>query len=136
MTVERPLIVSADDDDAVSELLQDLLSDEGYRVIPCREDAAALAVILEAVPDLVLLDLRLFREGYGWTILRSMRRDARTAKVPVIGLTVDLGPSEAQHWELEQLRCELLLKPFEAAELLRQIRQTLRRAFEANGCRA
>jgi DNA-binding response OmpR family regulator len=136
MTVERPLIVAVDDDDAVNELLQDLLSDEGYHVISCRKDAAALAVILEAAPDLVLLDLRFLREGYDWTILRSMRRDERTAKVSVIGLTVDMGPSEAQHWELEQLRCELLLKPFETEELLIQIRQMLRRAREVNGCSA
>jgi CheY-like chemotaxis protein len=126
MTAQRPaLIVVVEDDATVREWLVDLLTDEGYRVVACQKDEAALATIASSLPDLVLLDLLLHRYGYGWTILRSMRRQSDTARIPLIALTADGNMSDAQRQELAELRCLLLRKPVDTEDLLAHVRRAL-----------
>ncbi|HEY7063481.1 MAG TPA: response regulator [Chloroflexota bacterium] len=56
MPFTAPLILVAEDDAATSDLLQQLLREEGYAVERAANGAEVLAQLADRVPDLVLLD--------------------------------------------------------------------------------
>jgi len=55
----RPVILVADDDRALCDLLREFLEEEGYAVVCAGTGQAALAIIEAGDPDLLLLDWRL-----------------------------------------------------------------------------
>src|SRR5215470_11177294 len=62
------------------------LSRAGYRVVTAADGEIALEMARKHLPDLVVLDMMLPKlEGLG--VLRVLRRDPRTAGIPVIVLT-------------------------------------------------
>jgi DNA-binding response OmpR family regulator len=121
-------IVVVDDDTPTSELLCDLLSEEGYQVHCCRKDANALAVIRTDRPDLVILDFWLTHPGREWTILRAIRHDPLLLTVPVIVCTTDCPYRAGLAEELRQLSCVVVLKPFEIDELCAKVKMMIRTA--------
>jgi DNA-binding response OmpR family regulator len=56
-------ILVADDDPGLLHALTDILRDEGYAVIPARDGLEAVALALEVVPDLLLVDVTMPRLG-------------------------------------------------------------------------
>jgi CheY-like chemotaxis protein len=56
---DGPLILVAEDDQALREIFHELLDDEGYRTIMATNGAEALALALGETPALILLDLDL-----------------------------------------------------------------------------
>src|SRR5215212_8610914 len=76
MQPDGPLILVAEDDRALRDLLDSLLTDEGYRVLTAADGVEALAIGGRSQPDVILLDLNLplmngpelcraYREGGG-----------------------------------------------------------------------
>ncbi len=76
-------ILVVDDTPANLRLLTVLLSSAGYVVRPTGRPEAALASALEAPPDLAVLDVRMPGMD-GFELCRHLKRDPRTASVPVI----------------------------------------------------
>jgi DNA-binding response OmpR family regulator len=116
-----PVIVVIDDEPSITDMLSELLSEEGYRVVCCRKDDQALGIIREAEPTVVILDLLLAHPGTGWTILRGMRQDVALAHIPVIGCTADVLSCRGQARQLHALRCDLVFKPFDLDDLLAKV---------------
>jgi two-component system, OmpR family, response regulator MtrA len=116
-----PLIVVIDDEPAITDMLSELFSEEGYRVVCCRKDDQALGIIREVEPDVVILDLLFAHPGMGWTILRQMRQDLALALIPVIGCTADMWLCPGQAQQLHALRCDLVFKPFDLDDLLAKV---------------
>jgi CheY-like chemotaxis protein len=52
-----PLVLVADDDGEICDLLASLLSDEGYRTVTAPDGVQALDVTRQERPDLILMDL-------------------------------------------------------------------------------
>lgn len=87
MTVRTVLLV--EDDLDVRDVLQDLLEDRGYDVIPASNGKQALDYLGadgSQRPDAVILDL-MMPLVTGWQVLEAMRRDARLSGIPVVVLT-------------------------------------------------
>jgi DNA-binding response OmpR family regulator len=108
-------ILAVDDEESVVRLLQIRLGALGYEVTPAHDGEAALRSIAEAVPDLVLLDVMMPKMD-GFEVLRRLKADPDTARIPVIMLTArgqfeDLahGYGEGAHWYFH--------KPFDMGEL-------------------
>jgi CheY-like chemotaxis protein len=77
-------VLIVEDEDAIRELLIEVLTEEGYAAHGVENGAVALAYLAEnAVPDLVLLDL-MMPVVDGWTVLEVMRADPRWIHIPVI----------------------------------------------------
>lgn len=79
-------IVVVDDDEALVFMMKENLEAEGYRVRTGYDGAAALRLVQESVPDLIILDLNM----PGWNgvqALAQFRADPKTAQLPVILLT-------------------------------------------------
>jgi signal transduction histidine kinase len=89
-----PLILVADDVPANVELLFDQLSTLGYRTLAADDGPSALAACFEHNPDLCILDvsmpagdLGVDTRSTGFEVCRRIKRDPRTARIPVIFVT-------------------------------------------------
>ncbi|MFL5446811.1 MAG: diguanylate cyclase, partial [Myxococcales bacterium] len=88
----------------------------------------------ELLPDLVLLDL--FLPGLdGFDALTGLRRDAKTAEVPVIFLSAQ-GDAETKSQGLSLGAADYLAKPFSAQELMARVDRTLRLTAQKEHFRA
>jgi len=80
------LVLVVDDDERNRKLAQDVLGRSGLRTIAASGGRAALALALDRLPDVVLLDLRL-PDMEGRDVARALREEERTAHIPVVALT-------------------------------------------------
>ena len=79
-------IVIVEDDKFLRELITQKILKEGYQVIGAVNGEEGVAKTKEVKPDLVLLDLIL--PGIdGFEVLRQIKEDPETSKVPVIILS-------------------------------------------------
>ena len=125
MAKEKILVV--EDEEAIQELIRYNLNKEGFdRVRLCDSGEEALTQAQEFAPDLILLDLMLPGMD-GLSVCRRLRRDARTASIPVIMLTAKSEESDIVTG-LEVGADDYLTKPFSPKVLVARIKSVLRRA--------
>src|SRR5574337_964806 len=89
----RRRLVVADDDSLFVSLLVEVFEPAGYLVTSAPDGEAALQMIEQAIPDLLILELRLPRVN-GWEILKIRREKATTRDLPILAVT-SLGASDA-----------------------------------------
>ncbi|NOY55227.1 MAG: response regulator transcription factor [Actinobacteria bacterium] len=122
-------ILIAEDDRGVRQSLERALRFEGYDVSAVKDGAEALEVLIEDVPDLLLLDVMMPHID-GLTVCRRLRATGNA--VPVLMLT-------ARHEVRDRVAGldagadDYLVKPFALEELLARIRALLRRNVPAEG---
>jgi two-component system cell cycle response regulator DivK len=80
------LILIVDDNEQNRRLARDVLQFAGFRTLEAKGGAEGLSLALECTPDLVLMDIRMPHMG-GTEVLRKLRDDSRTARIPVVALT-------------------------------------------------
>jgi two-component system OmpR family response regulator len=109
----RRRVLIVDDEEAIRTLLEQLFDRAGFDVDIAEEGAAALAIIGERRPDLVLLDLQM--EGMdGWGMLRSLADVPSPPPVIVVtGASKGLVRASA-----EACVVRIIEKPFSFRELL------------------
>ena len=71
----------------VREILEDVLTANGFRVISAEDGYEALVRVRDARPDLIFLDLLMPRMD-GYEVCRRLKRDDATRTIPVVMLTV------------------------------------------------
>jgi DNA-binding response OmpR family regulator len=120
-----PLIAVVDDDAAFVDLMREVLTDEGYRVVVSTAEEDAAAMVARARPALAILDLRMTEASSGFTILRTLRDDPSTAALPVLICSADVIFLRDHADELRTLGCQTLPKPFDLDTLLRTVRAML-----------
>lgn len=91
---QPPLILVADDVPANVELLFDQLETLGFRTIGAVDGPSAIRACIEHHPDLCILDvampagdLGVDDRSTGFEVCRRLKRDPRTARIPVIFVT-------------------------------------------------
>ena len=120
------MIYVVEDDAGVRDLELYALRQAGYNAVGFAEPSSFLAALEQQLPKAVLLDVMLPGSD-GITLLRGMRQNARTSRVPVILVT-------ARDAEMDKVRGldegadDYLTKPFGVMELLARVRALLRRA--------
>lgn len=107
-------VLVIDDDEAITELLQIVLGDEGYEVIINNSGERVSDHFTENLPDVILLDFQLPNKN-GDTIARSLKMQERTKMIPIIMLS--------SHPNIKEIAREVrvdnyLSKPFEIDNLL------------------
>ncbi|MBM4290397.1 MAG: response regulator, partial [Deltaproteobacteria bacterium] len=120
-----PLILTIDDEPAITDSLSYALTASGYRALAAPTLAAASALLEErgAEVSLVVLDLAL-PDGHGFDWLRRLR--ARS-QVPVLILSSH--DDEVEHIVgLELGADDYINKPFSPREVVARVRAVLRRA--------
>ena len=113
------------DDDAVSrDVLAQALLGAGFEAEVVGSGGAALAWLAANTPSIILLDL-VMPPPDGYVILRAIRRDRRTAEIPVVVLTaLDKDDDVARAFVLGA--DDFIRKPFRPVELVARIRGQLR----------
>ena len=128
-TSSKPHVLVVEDDRAVRESLRRSLEFNGYTVRLASDGAEALAVIADADPDVVVMDVMMPRLD-GLEATRALR--AAGNDVPVLVLTA----RDAVGDRVEGLDAgadDYLAKPFALAELLARMRALLRRSSHVAG---
>jgi CheY-like chemotaxis protein len=113
-------ILVVDDEFSIVETIAEIMSWEGYGVVTAAHGQAGLEKVREHKPALVLLDY-MMPVMDGLQMLRAMRAEPAIAATPVIMMTAaPLGIAEDEkRWD------KLLLKPFEAGELVRAVQRLI-----------
>src|SRR5437870_5148444 len=83
---EPPLILVVDDVPDNVEILQLRLESQGYEVIAAGDGEAALAIIRDKLPDLVLLDIQMPKLD-GIQTVKQLKADSSLPFIPVILVT-------------------------------------------------
>ncbi|MBE9078594.1 response regulator transcription factor [Romeria aff. gracilis LEGE 07310] len=120
-----PRILVIDDDPAIAELVAINLEMAGYDVSQASDGVKGQALAVQLIPDLIMLDLMLPKVD-GFTVCQRLRRDSRTADIPVIMLTA-LGQTQNKVNGFNAGADDYLTKPFELEEMLVRVRALLRR---------
>ena len=118
-------VVIVDDTPELLDLIESLLTDEGYSVIPCQQGDQAHAVIVRARPDLVILDLRMGGVAE-WEVLDALKADGATAGIPVIVCSGAVDELRAAEPRLRALGCDILVKPFDIDDLIGRVERAIR----------
>ena len=113
-------ILLAEDNADLRDYLVFLLSNAGYTVEAVENGSAALAALQRRLPDLLLSDV-MMPELDGLHLLRQVRADPRTQRLPVVLLSARAG-EEAAVEGLSLGTDDYLMKPFSARELLARVR--------------
>ena len=93
-------------------------------VVTAKDGLDAVEKLQDIVPDLMLLDIEMPRMD-GYELATYMRNDARLKGVPIIMVTSRTGEKHRQR-ALEIGVERYLGKPYQEADLLRQVQETLR----------
>jgi two-component system phosphate regulon response regulator PhoB len=123
--VAKATILVVEDDPDIQELLVYNLGKEGYTVITADNGEKALRLAPTVNADLILLDIMLPGMD-GTDVLRELRKDARTAEIPVIMTTAKSEDSDIIAG-LELGADDYITKPFSPRVLVARIRNLLRR---------
>ncbi len=123
----RRRVVVVNDDTVFLSLMNDLLSEEGYRTVVLRENEQPYDVIKRERPELLIIDMRIGNPDAAWMILETVRLDPATTNIPVILCSADIRLMRSKARLLREQRCEVLEKPFNLDKLL----ATVEKMFEA-----
>jgi nitrogen regulation protein NR(I) len=114
-------ILIIDDDDQLRISFERLLNEEGYAVRTAASGEAGIRMIDDAIPDLVLLDVRL----PGINGLEAFKQIHRIeSKLPVIIMTA-FGTTETAIEATKMGAFDYVIKPFDVPQMLSTIRQAL-----------
>jgi signal transduction histidine kinase len=134
-TAAAPLILVADDVPANVELLHDQLGTLGYRVVEAIDGPTALDTCFEHLPDLCILDVSMPAgslgcddRSTGFEVCRRLKRDPRTARIPVIFVTA-LNDTTDRVKAIEAGGDDFLTKPHNRQILSARVRSLLRLKF-------
>lgn len=117
-------ILVINDDAAVLQLFDDLLTEEGYRVTLDnfkRATTELLKAIREIQPDLVVLDFVIGGEDKGWQLLQASQMDRQVRDIPVIICTGAVKQVQELSGHLQSLGVYTVIKPFDIDHLLEVI---------------
>ena len=117
-------ILVVDDEWDIRELLSDIITDAGLRVIQAENGEAALKLAQIDPPDLILLDIWMPGSN-GFQVLKKLQENQSTRHIPVILLTA-MPPFEGEKEGLELGVTHYIHKPWEAGVVEATVRVVLR----------
>jgi EAL domain-containing protein (putative c-di-GMP-specific phosphodiesterase class I)/DNA-binding NarL/FixJ family response regulator len=122
--LDRPRVLVADDDGPTRLLLRRVLGGRGFDVREVDDGAAALAAVAAEDLDVLLLDVGL-PDMSGLEVLRRLRRETRTATLPVVLLTGRAHPADRVQG-FEAGASDYLTKPIDLDELVVRVQGQVR----------
>ncbi|MGA8051168.1 MAG: phosphate regulon transcriptional regulator PhoB [Burkholderiales bacterium] len=118
-------ILVVEDEQAIQELIAVNLEHAGHHVIRARDAEAALGIVRNALPDLLLIDWMLPGMS-GVSLAKQLRQAERTRQIPIIMLTARTAEPD-KIMGLEAGADDYVTKPFSPKELVARIKAVLRR---------
>jgi DNA-binding response OmpR family regulator len=125
-------ILVVDDEQAIIDLLEYNLRQNGYRVLVARDGHEALRLARAEQPDLIILDLMLPGPD-GFDVCRELRREGAARKSPDVPIVMLTARDEEvdRVVGLELGADDYVTKPFSVRELMARVKAVLRRTGPA-----
>lgn len=117
----RVLIV--EDESAVAESLQALLSAKGHQAEVVVDGSEAVQRARKSKPELMLLDIVLPKMG-GFDVCKILKSDPATAKIKIIMIT-GLGRMGDVETAFQNGADDYLIKPFDSERLFKKLEKVL-----------
>jgi DNA-binding response OmpR family regulator len=125
VTREQPLVLAADDDEDILELVAFRLGRAGYTVLQAHDGQEALDLALEHRPDLGVFDVMMPRMD-GYELTRRLRQEDATSRMPIILLTAKAQDADVDEG-FDAGADDYLRKPFSPQELSARVQRILGR---------
>ena len=122
---DRPVVLVADDDDDIRDLVAFRLDRAGYEVLRAGDGQQALELAREHRPDLAVLDV-MMPKLTGYEVTRELRADDATSRIPVILLTARVQEADVARG-FEAGADDYVKKPFSPQELRARVQAVLGR---------
>jgi len=122
---EQPVVLAADDDPDILELVAFRLERSGYTVLQAHDGEEALRLALEKKPDLAVLDVMMPKLD-GFELTRRLRAEEATSKMPIILLTARAQDADVQQG-FDAGADDYIRKPFSPQELRSRVQAILGR---------
>jgi two-component system alkaline phosphatase synthesis response regulator PhoP len=120
------VIYFVEDDKSIRELVIYTLDSTGFKAKGCADGAELYEALSSEPAELILLDIMLPKED-GISILKRLRANPATSKIPVIMVTAKSSEYD-KVIGLDSGADDYITKPFGMMELLARVRAMLRRA--------
>jgi CheY-like chemotaxis protein len=122
-------ILAVDDDPDFLEYTRIVLESQGYEVRTATSTEAALNLMRQDKPDVVLLDVMMTYVLDGVHITRQMRDDPELRRVPIIMISAIVSREEASVFPTDEYLSvdAFLTKPVDPADLLKQVAKLMPR---------
>lgn len=91
---EAACVLVIDDDETVQDLMQRLLSREGYRVVSATSGGLGIQIAREIKPDVITLDVLMPGQD-GWSVLSQLKSDPELVDIPVVMQSILDEPNKA-----------------------------------------
>jgi two-component system cell cycle response regulator DivK len=117
--MQQPLVLIVDDNEKNRSLARDVLRDSGLRTIEAANGRDGIALALERLPDVILLDLRL-PDRDGIEVARELVSSPTTAEIPVVALTAVMAN---EGWLSDGGFAGYIEKPIDIREFPGQVRR-------------
>ncbi len=122
---ERPVVLAADDDADIRELVKFRLERAGYEVVSASDGEEALQRAVELQPDLAVLDVMMPKMN-GYEVTQEIRRSEATRAIPVILLTARVQDADITRG-FDAGADDYIKKPFSPQELKARVQAILGR---------
>lgn len=119
------MIWCVDDDDTIREIEVYTLTQTGFEARGFADGNSMLETLKTEIPELIVLDIMLSGKD-GVEVLKEIRSDSQTAKIPVIMATAKGTEMDKIHG-LDTGADDYLVKPFGMMEMVSRIKAVLRR---------
>jgi CheY-like chemotaxis protein len=92
----RGLVLVVDDDEAIRDVVAEVLREEGYEVQSAENGEQALALMRSSHPSIVLLDL-MMPVMSGWELLEQVATDRELLHIPIVVVSAMAAPGAHEH---------------------------------------
>jgi CheY-like chemotaxis protein len=111
-TMDR-LVLVVEDEEAIREVITDVLEERGFEVVCTRNGAEALKFLETAMPSVVVLDL-LMPVMHGWAFMEEYVERIDGSPIPIV--VVSVNPALPRSYERFGVK-RILAKPFDLDDL-------------------
>jgi len=120
---KKPLVLVVDDSITMRKVSTRVLESHDFEVVTAKDGVDATEIMLERVPDLMLLDIEMARMD-GYQVAAYVRADTRLRHIPIIMITSRAGEKHRKRGEQAGANA-YLSKPYKESELIMEVRQLL-----------
>src|SRR5216684_4010903 len=122
---DRPLVLIADDDESVVQLLKLYLRPLDVDFLQAKDGEEALAIAQARLPSVVLLDVMMPKRS-GWEVCQALKAVQRTSHISVVLIT-GRGDVKDRLTGLQLGADDYLVKPFQRDQVVKRIGVLLQR---------
>ncbi len=126
--MRNTLVLVAEDEPDILDILISYLDRAGFRTISARDGALALTLFWQVNPDIVLLDVKMPKLD-GIEVLRDIRRKSDIPIIMITAMSEDIEKISALRLGAD----DYIIKPFNTLEVVERVKAVLRRTHGSIG---